>query len=378
MIEIHPLLDPGKQRLARNYETRKRKLSLIRQLSTFCLMLVFILWVSTPLIEVLPQSPALRFLCFIWILTLFTLPSDLVFSYISSYRTEHAFGFSNQDRKQFFTDEAKDVALSLVINPLLALILFLAFRLSPESWWIWAAAAMVLVSGVFATLYPVLILPLFNKYTPVEDEALKERLGRILHDAGLKIKGFYLQDMSRQTKKENAFLGGMGRTRRVVLSDNIIRNMKLDELETVIAHEVGHYKHKHIFRNIFFGALFQLLVFFLTHQVMLRIYPNYLTTFNSMLAAFPLFLLCFGLLNTLIVSPLANALSRYHERQADRYALNATGNAEAFRRSMAGLANRNLSNAYPRPFIKYFYYSHPPAGERLRLAEEWERGHGPA
>ncbi|MDZ7795936.1 MAG: M48 family metallopeptidase [Candidatus Marinimicrobia bacterium] len=375
MTKIHPLLDPEKQRSAQNYETKKRKLSSVRLVSTFLLMLIFILFISRSLTEVLPQSLPLRFLFFIWILVLFTLPADLLFAYISGYRIEHEFGFSNQNRRQFFTDEAKAVAVSLILNPLLALVLFLTFHLSSEMWWLWAAGAMILVSGVFATLYPIVILPLFNKYTPVEDEELKKRLGRILHDAGLKIKGFYVQDMSKQTKKENAFLGGIGKTRRVVLSDNIINNMELDELETVIAHEVGHYKHKHIMKNIFAGALFQLLVFYLCHQIMLRIYPDYLTSFNSMLSAFPLFLLCFGALNMLIVSPLSNALSRANERQADRYALNATGRTDAFQRAMAGLANRNLSNAYPGPFIKYLYYSHPPVGERLAMAEEREELH---
>ncbi|MBW6458522.1 MAG: M48 family metallopeptidase [FCB group bacterium] len=373
---MHPLLDPLKQERARDYETGKRVLSFIQLIVGFLLTLIFIFLISRPLLAHLPSSAALRFLLFIWVLTLFSLPVDLIFSYLSGYRMEHRFGFSNQNLRQFFTDEAKGIAINLIISPLLALILFITFHFSPSFWWLWAALAMILVNGIFATLYPVVILPLFNTYTPIEDEELTRRLGAILTKGGLKIKGFFLQDMSRQTKKENAFLGGLGKTRRVVLSDNIIRNMATDELETVIAHEVGHYHHKHMIKNIFLSAAFQMIIFFLTHLFMLRIYPDFLSSFDGMLAAFPVFLLCFGILNMLLIAPLANALSRFHEKQADRYALNITHTPEAFERAMSGLANRNLSNAYPLPFIKWMYYSHPPIGERLEYAAAWENAHG--
>ncbi|MBN2780685.1 MAG: M48 family metallopeptidase [Candidatus Marinimicrobia bacterium] len=375
MTVIHPFLDPEKQLRARRYETQKRRLSFYQLVSGFLISLVFILWISRPLLSRLPDFPAFRFLLFLWALSFISLPTDLIFSYLSGYRIEHAYGFSNQNKRQFFGDEFKGFAVNLIITPLLALVLFLAFRFSPGYWWFWAACAMILVSGIFATLYPVVILPLFNKYTPIEDQDLTQRLGSILEKGGLKIKGFYLQDMSRQTKKENAFLGGLGRTRRVVLSDNILKNMRTDELETVIAHEVGHYKHRHIVKNIFIGALFQLLTFFLSHHIMLWIHPDYLSGFDSMLAALPVFFLCFGFLNMIIVSPLAHALSRYFERQADRYALDRTSDPEAFQRAMAGLANRNLSNAYPTPFIKWMYYSHPPVGDRLQAAMDWEADH---
>ncbi len=373
MTTIHPLLDPEKQLRARDYETKKRKLSFIHLIVGFLFTLIFILWISQPLLTILPTLPVFRFLLFLWGLALFSLPIDLLFSYISGYKIEHQFEFSNQNRRQFFTDEAKSFAINLVISPLLALILFLTFRLSPSMWWLWAACAMIVVSGIFATLYPIVILPLFNKYTLIDDEELTGRLRKILENGGLKIKGFYLQDMSRQTKKENAFLGGLGKTRRVVLSDNIIKNMKLDELETVIAHEVGHYKRKHIIKNIFIGAVFQLIIFFLTHHIMLRIYPDFLTSFDSMLASFPVFLLCISFLNMIIIAPFSNALSRFYEKQADQYALDSTQKADAFQHAMAGLANRNLSNAYPTPFIKWMYYSHPPVGERLQAAKNWEK-----
>ena len=371
MKNIHPLLNKIKQEQAQVYEIKKRRTSFLNLIIGFILTLIFIIVISHPLLENLPHFPAFRFLLFLWTLAVFSLPFDLLLSYRSGYKLEHEFGFSNQNKTQFFKDELKGFLINLIINPLIALILFFTFRISPDLWWLWAALAMIFVSVVFATLYPVVIMPLFNKYSVIEDEELTSRLGAILRKGGLKIKGFYLQDMSRQTKKENAFLGGLGKTRRVVLSDNIINNMSLDELETVIAHEVGHYKYKHMWKNILFGAFYQLITFFLSHQIMLLINSDYLKSFDNMLIAYPVFLLCFGVLHMLIIGPLSNAVSRYFENQADNYALNMTHNPDAFQRAMAGLANRNLSNAYPTPFIKFMYYSHPPVGERLLAGDTW-------
>ena len=376
MRQIHPLLDAVKQEQAQIYEIKKRRASFLNLISGFIFTLIFILVISHPLLNHLPNFPAFRFLLFLWALALFSLPIDLLLSYRSGYKIEHEFGFSNQNKTQFFKDELKGFMINLIINPLIALVLFLAFRISPDLWWLWAALAMIVISVIFATLYPVVIMPLFNKYTVIEDEELTTRLGAILRKEGLKIKGFYLQDMSRQTKKENAFLGGLGKTRRVVLSDNIINNMSLDELETVIAHEVGHYKYKHMWKNILLGAIYQLITFFLSHQIMLLINPDYLKSFDNMLIAYPVFLLCFGVLHMLVIGPLSNAVSRYFENQADSYALDMTQNPDAFQGAMSGLANRNLSNAYPTPFIKFMYYSHPPVGERLKVGDTWRSRHG--
>ena len=375
MLKIHALLDRDQQVKAREYETIKRKISFFQSITGFVLIVLFILFIVQPFLTALPHQIILKFLFFIWTLSLFSLPIDLLFSYHSSYKIEHRFGFSNQNKADFFKDELKGLGVNLIISLILASVLFLAFHWSPDLWWLWAAIAMIFISVIFATIYPIVIMPLFNKYTPIEDEELRSKLGAILEQGGLKIKGFFLQDMSRQTKKENAFLGGLGKTRRVVLSDNIIKNMSLDELETVIAHEVGHYKYQHMWKNILLGSIYQLLIFFLTHQIMSHFYPNYLLTFDSQLEAYPVFLLCFSVLNMLIIAPLSHAVSRYFERQADQCALDTTKNPDAFQKAMAGLANRNLSNAYPTPFVKFMYYSHPPIGERLEAGDTWRLKH---
>jgi len=232
---------------------------------------------------------------------------------------------------------------------------------------------MTLVSVVFATIFPVVIAPIFNKYTPIEDEELTTALDDLLTRSGLKSGGFFKEDMSRQTKKENAFLSGLGKTRRVVLGDNLLQNMSVPEIKSIIAHEIGHFKYHHIWKNIGIGTLQQFAAFFIVHFLLLRVSPRFLSSVEWNLSLLPLFAILLGGVSLLVFAPVNNALSRSFEKQADKYALEKTEDTKAFMAALAGLANRNLSNAYPEWWVKYLYYSHPPIGERLELAESYSQ-----
>lgn len=367
--KIHPLLDREKQTLALKYEKTKRLVSLMESLFSLILSVIFILFINRALISHLPQNPILQILVFSWCLIVFYLPLEFILSYISSYRVEHKFGFSNQSFKDFILDFLKDHAIQLILYPILMGALVAVMNLSGSLWWFYAALSMLLFSFVFATLFPIVILPLFNHYTPIEDPEIIRSLSDILTKGGLSISGFFMEDMSRQTKKENAFLAGLGHTRRVVLSDNIIKNMSLKELETVIAHEAGHYKHKHMWQNLALGTVFQLILFLIISLVLKRISPDYLDSQLQILEMLPVFLLMFSVLSTFFLAPLQNAISRRFEYQADQYALESTKDPQAFISAMAGLANRNLSNAYPSGINRFLYYSHPPIGERIAHGE---------
>jgi STE24 endopeptidase len=235
-----------------------------------------------------------------------------------------------------------------------------------------AGLSMAAVSVIFATLFPIVIFPIFNKYTPIEEKELTDSLEKTLEKGGLKSSGFFMEDMSRQTKKENAFLAGLGRTRRVVLGDNLLRNMSLTEIDSIIAHEVGHFKHKHIWKQMTAGTFQQLAVFFLMDFLMHKYSLSFLESMRANLALFPIFAILLGGISSILFSPLNHWLSRHFERQADRYALAITPNPRSFSTALAGLADRNLSNAYPARWVKLFFYSHPPIGERLLMADEWE------
>jgi STE24 endopeptidase len=241
----------------------------------------------------------------------------------------------------------------------------------PHYWWVIAGFASALVSIVLATIFPVVILPIFNKYTPIEDENLTTSLDNILAKGGLKSSGFFKEDMSRQTKKENAFLAGLGRSRRVVLGDNLLENMTVAEIESIIAHEVGHYRYKHIWKHVIFGTIQQLFVFLISHLVMTAFFPFFLASTRWNLTYLPIFVIVTGILSGFLLGPVSQGLSRHFEKQADVYALANISDKRSFMTALAGLADRNLSNAYPSWWVKLLYYSHSPIGERLVLSEEW-------
>jgi len=368
---IHPLLNRKSQTKAKKYESEKRFVGFIENIISIIFILIFYFFLAKPLTEFLPNNSILKFITFMLIFLIWFFPLEILFSFISSYKIEQKYNFSNQNFKSWLWDYLKGFFVQMILSPILLGLLFLLFHFTPEYWWLYGAILMIFISTILATIFPIVILPIFNKYTPIEDEKLTSRLSKILKNENIKIKGFFKEDMSKQTKKENAFLAGMGRTKRVVLADNIIENMNVDELETIIAHEVGHYKRKHIQKNIIIGSFFQLLLFFIINIFLRKYFPEFLTSLNANLIILPIFILLFSFLNSFFLSPVTNLISRYFENQADNYSLIHSQNTRSFITAMAGLANRNLSNAYPSWLIKIFYYSHPPVGERLNNAENF-------
>ncbi len=371
---MHPLLDPHKQELAKRYEKEKRLFGLAGSALSLVLLLAFYLTgLGRRLAFLWPDRP------FVWAflvyaagflawLTLLGLP----LAYYGGYRHEHKWNFSTQSIKSWLSDQAKSFAVGLVLgSAVLALLLGIMARF-PAGWWFVAGAAMALVSVIMATLFPVIILPIFHRYTPIEDKDLTGSLAEILTQEGLKSGGFYQEDMSRRTKKENAFLAGLGRTRRVVLGDNLVRNMSVPEITSIIAHEVGHYRFRHIWKSIGIGTVEQLAVFFLLDKAMRALFHGFPGGVRENLALVPIMAVVGGALAGFLFGPLGNALSRHFEAQADGYVLTHVKDSHAFVTALAGLANRNLANAYPAWWVKILYYSHPPIGERLAAADKIE------
>ncbi len=371
--QIHPLLDAEKQNQARQYEKEKRILGLIGSgISLVFLLTFYYSGFSYRLANLNDQSVLRTFIIYIFVFQTLATIVGLPLTYIQSYIHEHRWNFSNYTHKTWALDQLKSFLVSLILMPLLIGLLYWVMARYPDYWWLIAGLGIAVVGVIFATLFPVLILPIFNKYDPIDDEELTSRLTQILQKAGLKPGGFFKQDMSRQTKKENAFLAGLGKTRRVVLADNLLDNMTVPEIESVIAHEVGHYRHAHIWKNIALGTIQQLIVFWILDWFMRANFPHFLESVRWNLTLFPILALTMGFISGFLFGPLNLTLSRFFERQADRIALELIPGPAAFKSAMAGLANRNLSNAYPSRWIKWLYYSHPPIGERLAFAESFE------
>jgi STE24 endopeptidase len=375
MDMIHPLLDKEKQLQAKRYEKEKRLLGLAAMALSLVILLGFYFsglsaWLANLQIG---NSIIWTFLLYVLSFQMISVLFGLPLSFYSSYIHEHNWNFSNHTVKSWLWEQAKSFLVGLILMLILLGLLFWIMAVYPQGWWLIAGLAFALVSVVLATIFPVVILPIFNKYTPVENKELTDTLERILSEGGLRSSGFFKEDMSRQTKKENAFLAGLGKTRRVVLGDNLMKNMSVPEIESVIAHEVGHYKNKHIWKNLVIGTLEGVLGFFLLNLAMKSIFAQFLSSTSWNLILFPVLVVLAGGISAFIFSPVSNAFSRYFEKKADQYSLENIHDKKAFMTAMAGLADRNLANAYPQWWVKLLYYSHPPVGERLAMAESYKR-----
>jgi STE24 endopeptidase len=374
MEKIHALLDKNKQEKAKIYEREKRIFGFLGTVLTAIFQLFFYFSGLSETISEWNIFSNIIWTFIIFIILYSTLQTIVKFpvSYISNFTIEHKYGFSKQSKRAWLWDHLKSFLISFIFGIIVYGVLLIIFQRFPNIWWLIAGGFIALFSVILSTLFPVLIMPIFHHYEKIEDEELKNSLSGVLNEADINIEGFYREDTSEKTTKENAMLAGLGATKRVILTDNIIENMKIDEVKTVLAHEVGHYRKKHLIKFIIIGTILQIIAFFLLNGIMHAFFPMFLTGFRENLALLPMLLFYLLLIDLIVLNILQNWIGRYYEREADIESLKLSKDPEAFQRAMAGLANRNLSNAYPSLWIKLMYYSHPPVGERLELAEQFK------
>lgn len=293
----------------------------------------------------------------------------LPLDFYSGFVLPHRFGQSTQAFKGWAADQLKGLAIGAPLGLLLLELLYLALRAAGELWWLWAAGGLLVFSVLLSNLAPVLIMPLFNKFVPLGEEHadLAGRLLRLAERAGTRVRGVYKFDMSRRTRSANAALTGLGSTRRIVLGDTLIEEFTPDEIETVLAHELGHHVHRDIPLLIGFGALTTTLGLYLASLALGWAIGAFGFNGAADVAALPALGLALGAYG-LASMPLENAVSRWRERLADSYALQATGNGEAFASAFTRLANQNLGEVDPEPWVVLLFYSHPPLGERIARA----------
>jgi STE24 endopeptidase len=295
---------------------------------------------------------------------------NLPLSYYSGFVLPHRFGLSNQTFSGWVSDQVKGILTGGVVGLLVLQAIYLVLRVYPETWWLWAAGFLLLFSVLLANLAPVLLMPIFYKFKPLEEEnaGLAERLVRLSEQAGARVKGVYQFDMSRRTKAANAALTGLGNTRRILLGDTLLEEFNDDEIETVLAHELGHHVHGDIPLGIVFESVITLGGLYLA-SLALDWGVSYFG-FQGVwdIAALPLFLLVLGAYG-LVTMPLGNAFSRWRERRADAYAIEATGNGQAYASALARLADQNLADADPEPWVEFLLQSHPALSKRIAMAQ---------
>ena len=294
-----------------------------------------------------------------------SLPS-LPFDWWGQFRLEERFGFNTTTLKTWLLDRVKGFLLAAVLGyPLLVLILKLVGWMG-ASWWLWAWAVLLGFQLVMTVLAPVLILPLFNKLTPLPDGSLRDRLLKLGERTGFSAKTIFVMDGSKRSRHSNAFFTGFGRFRKIVLFDTLITQLSEAELEAVLAHEVGHYKRGHIPKMLAWAALSSLVAFAVIAWLAGRAWFTGAFGFAADSGLAPALLL-FGLLSgavTFWASPLMNFWSRKHEYEADAYAADAMGETISLTGALRKLTEKNLSNLTPHPQFSAWYYSHPTLLER--------------
>lgn len=304
---------------------------------------------------------------FIMIVALLLGIPSLPFDWWGQFRLEAKFGFNKSTPGLWVSDKLKGVALALVIGfPLLWALLSLVKWVGPV-WWVWGFGLMFGFQLLMLVLYPKLILPLFNKLTPLPEGELRTRLLALGDRTGFRATAIQVMDGSKRSGHSNAFFTGFGKFRRIVLFDTLIAQLSAEELEAVLAHEIGHYRCGHIPKMIALSAATLLGAFALIAWLARSAWFNLTFGFPPGELA-PAFLL-FGLLSGLVTfwfSPLSNLLSRKHEYEADAFAKNAMGGPTAMLGALRKLAQKNLSNLTPHPWFSAFYYSHPTLVERER------------
>jgi STE24 endopeptidase len=249
-------------------------------------------------------------------------------------------------------------------------IIYSILRAYPSSWWLWAAGILLVFNVILANIAPTLLMPLFNKFVPLGDEHadLADRLMMLAKRSGTYVRGVFKFDMSRRTKQANAGLTGLGNTRRIILGDTLLNEFPPIEIETIMAHELGHQVNKDIPLGIVFGSLTTLVGLYLASVGLNWGVKFFNFDGTADIAAFPLFVLVLGLYG-LVTMPLENGFSRWRERRADEYALSLTHNGKAYASALIRLANQNLADADPEAWVEWLLYSHPALGKRIATAE---------
>jgi len=290
-----------------------------------------------------------------------------------SFRLEHRFNLSNQRLRSWIWDEMKGFLVGLVMATIVVELLYFIIRQSPEHWWIITWALFIGLFILMAQIAPVVLFPIFYKFEPLDNEDLKQRLVRLGERAGTRVRGVYKWHLSEKSKKANAALTGLGNTRRIILADTLLDHYSPDEIEAVLAHELGHHVHRHILKSIAVQAGITLLGFWAANAVLhYAIDQRHMFETLSDFANLPLLALVSTILSFLLL-PVLNAYSRYNERQADRYCFRSIPSIGPFISSMNKLADQNLAERAPSKWVEWFFHSHPAISKRVEAAQAWQK-----
>ena len=353
---------------SKTYNNIKLASSVSKAVASFLLILFFVLsGLSRSLLAQLHHYSANNYILFFLFIGICGIVSGIIFTplnYYTGFYIEHKYKLSNQTLIGWMWEDAKGLLISIVIGIPILFFFFWLLNKYGAIWWLPMAVLIFILSVLLARIVPIFILPLFYKITPLEDEDLVSRINKLAKDAGIKVQNVYKFNMSKNTKKANAAFTGIGKSKRILLGDTLLDNFSKDEIETVLAHELGHYKKKHIIKNIIIGTATS----FITLFFIAYFYDKSIVWFNFIsrtdISALPLLSL-WTMLIGILLTPLGNIISRKYEYEADEYAVSSTHKLVEFIATLEKLNEQNLGDKDPNPFVEWFFYSHPSVKKRV-------------
>ncbi len=359
------------------YTVTKQKFSIIHTLCNAVILLAFIFSGMFGKIEILLDKweihPYLEGIIFIYIVMFISSVFMFPFSIYSEFVIEKKFGFSNMTIPMFIIDIIKGTLIGIVISFPLFWVLFWFIDKSGNLWWLFAFIFTSVFQIVITLLYPLVIAPLFNKFEKLEEGILSQKLFSLASRLDFSISGIFKMDGSKRSRHSNAYFTGFGKSRRIVLFDTLLNLLKDNEIEAVLAHEIGHYKKHHLIKGIILSLAIMLCGFFIIN--LLLNYNPLFTAFGFIKSSYYAIIVLMMLYSspfTFFLAPLFNWLSRKNEYEADRFAVLAVKNRDNLKESLIKLGKDNLSNPVPHPLYSFFHYSHPALGERIKAIEKIE------
>ncbi len=373
-------LDLERQQKAKEYARIRRRLSFVSMgigvVGVFILLFTNLgIWLGDqlqglswqPIAGWFPLQVLVYFLILILGYEIITAP----IAYYSGFVLPHRYGLSTLSLKSWLGDLFKGLALGLVLEVLVIEFVYALLAFQPQTWWLWVALALLFFSVVMANLAPVLILPIFYKFTPLPEGDLTKRLLALAERAHTRVRGVFTMHLSNKTTAANAALMGLGNTRRIVVGDTMLDRYTPDEIEVVLAHELGHHVHHDIWKLIISQSVLTLGGLYLVNVALhWAVETQHLYYGLADAATIPLLLALMGAFG-LIVMPISNGFSRLVEYQADEYALQSTRMVEPFKSAMTRLANQNLADVEPSPIVEFLFHDHPSIKKRLKHADEF-------
>jgi STE24 endopeptidase len=363
-------VDPEKLKRISAYTAESENFAMITTLANQGLFLAILLSGVLPwlvrAISLWTYGTIISGLIFFAALSIFTNLLRIPFSLYETFVIEERYGFNVMNFKMWISDLLKSLLLTTILGGLLLSLLLILVIHGGDAWWVWA---WMLVGGfelLMLWLFPVVILPLFNKFEPIENKGLEARIRTLIEKVGLRAKGIFKMDASKRSKHTNAFFIGLGRTKRIVLFDTLLASHTEEEILSVLAHEAGHWKKRHILRMLIPLEILSLVSFYVVAKFLN--WPLLYQTFGFQKPIVYVGLFLIGAFISLIgffAQPLESAISRKFEREADDFALGLTETAVPMRSALKRLAADNLANLSPHPLYAWFYYSHPPLVERI-------------